>query len=99
MKRPRWAVHGLRTGIALSLPVPLAIALVAASPDLRLGYPLVLLPLLLVGPMAVRGLSPWRALRSAGLAGLASAILATGCLAFGSQVLGTSVWALTSAAS
>ena len=96
---PRWASRGFKTGVALSLPVPVAVVLVAIYPDLKFGYPLVLLLLLAVGPLAVYGLRPLRGIPAALLAGPVSAILAAGSLAISSQVLGTSVWTLTSAAS
>src|SRR4051794_3901748 len=53
---PRWASRGFGTGIALSLAVPVAVILAALFPGLKPGYPLVLVPLLAVGPVAVRGL-------------------------------------------
>src|SRR3954454_9741010 len=59
---PRWASRGFKTGVALSLQIPVATTLVAAFPDLKFGYPLVLLPLLAVGPVATRGLRSPRAL-------------------------------------
>ncbi len=96
---PSWASRAVVTGLALSVPVPVAVALVALFPDLKFGYPLVLLPLLAAGPIAVRDGRLPRALAAAMLAGLSSAILAAVSLAVGSQLLGTSVWTLTSAAS
>jgi diguanylate cyclase (GGDEF)-like protein/PAS domain S-box-containing protein len=96
---PRWASRAVVTGFALSVPVPVAVALVALFPDLKFGYPLVLLPLLAAGPIAVVGCRMPRALLGVVLAGLTSAIVAAGSLAVGSQLLGTSVWTLTSAAS
>src|SRR5256885_656010 len=46
---PRWASRGFGTGVAVSLPAVVAVALVAAFPDLKVGYPLVLLPMLANG--------------------------------------------------
>ena len=90
---PRWASRGFGTGVALSLHITLAVGLVAAFPDLKFGYPLVLLPLLAAGPLAARGLRPHRALLAVVLAGITSGIIAAGSLAVGSQLLGTTVWA------
>src|SRR5438067_9944251 len=97
--RPRWGARGFGTGIAVSLPLLAAVALVAAVPDLELGHPLVLLPLLAAGPLAGCGLRPPWALVAVVLAGLTSAVLTAGGLAIGSQLLGASVWTLTAAAS
>ena len=85
---PRWASRGIGTGVALSLPVPVAVAVVAAVPELKFGYPLVLLPLLAVGPLAARGLRPLQALRAIVVAGVTSAVIAAVSLAVGSQLLG-----------
>src|SRR3954469_5984660 len=87
--RPRWASRGYRTGIVLSLPVLVAIALFALFPDLRFGYSLVLLPLLSVGPGAAHGLRLPGAFLGIVLAGLTSAALAAGGLVVGSRFLGT----------
>ena len=46
---PTWIGLGVSAGLATSLQVPFAVALVWARPDLQFGYPLVLLPLLLAG--------------------------------------------------
>src|SRR5438309_9015327 len=90
---PEWVTVGLRAGLAVSMHVPFAVLLVWARPELLFGYPLVLLPLLLAGPLAVRTLRGATAAGAALIAGFASAILATASLAVGSQVLDGQVWA------
>jgi hypothetical protein len=95
---PRWAARGLGVGLVLGLSVPVAVSLVAILPALRLGYPLVLVPLLAVGPLAVQGLRPHRAILAAAVAGLTSAVLATGGLLVGSDVLDNPIWSLTAMA-
>lgn len=62
-------------------------------------YPLLVLPLLLTGPLAVRNLPLKHALRAAALAGVLSGTLASLCLAVAWQVTGSWYWMLTSAAS
>ena len=96
---PSWLTSGLRVGFATSLPIPFAVAVVQAFPDLKFGYPLVLLPLLLAGPFAMRGLSWGGGIVAALLAGALSGLIAAASLAVGSQYLGTSVWGLTGASS
>jgi diguanylate cyclase (GGDEF)-like protein/PAS domain S-box-containing protein len=95
---PRWAARGLGTGLVLGAPVPLVVLLVAILPALRFGYPLVLVPLLAAGPLAVQGLRPLRAIQAALLAGVVSAVLAAGGLAIGARVLGDPIWSLVPAA-
>ena len=81
-------------GLAVSLHIPAVVVLAWLRPDVQLGYPLVLLPLLSAGPLASRSRSSTRALAAALVAGLVSAGVAVASLAFGSQVLGGVVWAL-----
>jgi diguanylate cyclase (GGDEF)-like protein len=81
-------------GLAVSLHIPAMVVLAWLRPDLQLGYPLVLLPLLAAGPLASRSRSSARALAAAIVAGLVSAGVTITSLAFGSQVLGEVVWAL-----
>ena len=73
VRPPAWMAEGLRAGVATSAQVPIAVVVVYALPDLKFGYPLVLLPLLLAGPLAGRGL----ALPAA----CAAALVAGGCRA------------------
>jgi diguanylate cyclase (GGDEF)-like protein len=94
-----WARRGLRIGLATSAPVLAGVLLIWLVPALIFGYPLVLLPLLLAGPLSVPGASVRRALSTAALAGWVSAIVATASLAFGANVLGTTAWGLTTQAS
>src|SRR5207302_1796770 len=91
---PEWVTVGLRAGLAVSIHVPFAVLLVWARPELLFGYPLVLLPLLLAGPLAVRTLRGASAIAAAFVAGVVSALLATASLAVGSQLLDGQVWAL-----
>src|SRR5579859_544454 len=91
--------RGLRVGLATSVQVPAGVLLLWLVPALMLGYPLVLLPLLLAGPLAARGMPLRRALPTALVAGVVSAGVAAGSLAFGLLVLGGSHWALTTQAS
>src|SRR4051812_48159029 len=96
---PSWVAGGLKAGIVVSVSIPIAVVIVAIFPDLKFGYPLVLLPLLLAGPLASRGHRLAPATAAVLVAGLLSAFIAAASLAFGSQGLGTSVWGLTGAAS
>src|SRR5579859_1880867 len=91
--------RGLRVGLATSVQVPAGVLLVWLVPALVFGHPLVLLPLLLAGPLAARGMPLRRALLTALVAGVVSTGLAVASLAFGSVVLGASHWALTTQAS
>src|SRR5215472_10811035 len=87
---PTWLTVGLRSGLTVSLHVPIAVLLVWARPELLFGYPFVLPPLLLAGPLSTRAVRGTAALAAAFVAGLVSAMLAAASLAFGSQVLRTS---------
>src|SRR5438270_3359545 len=97
----RWFAvrRGARVGLATSLPVAAGVLLIWLMPTLLLGYPLVLLPLLLTGPLAVVGLSWRRALSAAFVAGVVSSVLTVTSLAIGYRVLGTWVWSLVTQAS
>ena len=91
---------GVPAGLAVSLHVPFAVLIVWLHPDLLYGYPLVLLPLLLAGPLATRQQKkPGRALGASALAGLVSAAIAVSSLAVGSQLLGGYFWTLVIPAS
>ena len=68
--------RGLRIGLATSVQVALGVVLLWLLPALGFGYPLVLLPLLLVGPLAGRGTPLRQALPIALLGGVVSATLA-----------------------
>jgi diguanylate cyclase (GGDEF)-like protein len=81
-------------GLAVSVHIPAVVVLAWLRPDVQLGYPLVLLPLLAAGPLASRSPSSTRALAAALVAGLVSAGVAVTSLAFGSRFLGGVVWAL-----
>src|SRR2546430_2558052 len=91
--------RGVRVGVATSAPLTAGVVLIWLLPPLLFGYPLVLLPLLLAGPMAISGLSGRRALRSALVAGVVSSLCATASLVFGAHILGTSLWMLNTQAS
>jgi diguanylate cyclase (GGDEF)-like protein len=93
-RAPSWIGTGLSIGLAVSLHIPVVVVLVWLRPDIQLGYPLVLLPLLAAGPLASRSRSSTRALGAALVAGLVSAGVAVASLGFGSQSLGGMVWAL-----
>jgi diguanylate cyclase (GGDEF)-like protein len=75
------------------------VLLIWLVPTMLLGYPLVLLPLLLAGPLAVVGMSARRALAAAVVAGLISSVLATTYLVAGKLLFGTGVWGLVTQAS
>src|SRR4051794_25511999 len=94
-----WLQRGLRVGVATVAPLAAGVLLIWLVPTLLFGYPLVLLPLLLAGPLAVVGLSVRRALGSAVVAGVVSAVLGTAMLVFGSQTLGAWMWGLVIQAS
>ncbi len=96
---PAWVEQGARVGLAVSLQAPALVLGVYLVPALQFGYPLVLLPLLLAGPIAQRGLRLAPATGSALLAGVVSGAVTAASLAVGSQVLGSFVWSLTSPAS
>ena len=98
-RAPGYLRRGLYAGLAVSLHVPFAVVLAWLHPELQLGYPLVLLPLLLAGPLAARHVKASRALAAAAIAGSVSAALAVVALAFGSQVLDTYNWSLIAPAS
>src|SRR5437870_5761112 len=91
--------RGLRIGLATSVQVALGVVVLWLVPAVGLGYPLVLLPLLLVGPLSGRGTPLRQALPVALVAGVVSATLAAGSLAFGSVVLGAGQWDLSTQAS
>src|SRR5437660_6340886 len=91
--------RGLRIGLATSVQVAVGVVLLWLVPALGFGYPLVLLPLLLVGPLAGHGTPLRQAMPMALLAGVVSATLAASSLAFGSVVLGAGQWDLTTQAS
>jgi diguanylate cyclase (GGDEF)-like protein len=91
--------RGLRIGLATSVQVAVGVVLLWLMPALGFGYPLVLLPLLLVGPLAGRGTPLRLAFPIALLSGAVSAMVAASSLAFGSVVLGAGQWDLTTQAS
>src|SRR5438128_2927083 len=91
--------RALRVGLATSVQVAVGVVVVWLLPALGFGYALVLLPLLLAGPLASRGMPLRRALPTALGAGLVSASFAAASLAFGSQVLGVAQWRLNTQAS
>lgn len=92
-----WVRAGLRSGLLTSVQVPIGVLVVALIPALWSAYPL-LLPLLLTGPLAVRGLRLRSALGAAALAGLVSGTIAAGSLALAWALLGDWYWMMTSAA-
>jgi len=91
--------RGLQIGLATSVQVAVGVVLLWLVPALAFGYPLVLLPLLLVGPLAGHRTPLRQALPMALLAGVVSATLGASSLAFGSVVLGAGRWNLTTQAS
>lgn len=93
-----WVRHGLTVGLATSVQVPLVILLSLLLDELRFAYPLVLLPLLVAGPVAVKRRTGRVVIRAAALAGLVSATVASVSLAFGMRLTGNMSWGLTSAA-
>lgn len=93
-----WARAGCRAGLASSLQVPLGIVAIKLVPALGTGYPLLLIPLLLAGPLAVRRLPLRDAIRAAVLAGLLSGAIAAISLALALALFADWFWALTSAA-
>jgi signal transduction histidine kinase len=98
MRAARWLRGGCRAGLAAGLPVPLGIVAVKLVPSLAVAYPLLLLPLLLAGPLAVRRLRCADAARAALLAGTISGAIAAGSLALALALFGDWFWALTAAA-
>lgn len=94
----RWLRDGTRAGLAACLPIPLGIVAVKLVPSLGMGYPILLLPLLLSGPLAVRRLCLLDAARAALLAGAISGTVAAGSFALALALFGDWFWALTSAA-
>jgi diguanylate cyclase (GGDEF)-like protein len=86
-----WLRGALRIGLATSAPVIAGVILGWLVPALFFGYPLVLLSLLLVGPLAATRRHP---LATALVAGCVSAIVACASMAFGLIVLDTYVWSL-----
>src|SRR3954452_14640967 len=94
----RWTRAGCRAGLAASLQVPLGIVAIKLLPALGTGYPLLLVPLLLAGPLAVRRLPLRDASRAAVLAGALSGSIAAASLALALALFGDWFWALTSAA-
>ncbi|MGE3912895.1 MAG: hypothetical protein AB7K36_26290, partial [Chloroflexota bacterium] len=94
----RWASHGFLVGLAFSLLAPVAVMLMAVFPNVKSGYPLMLLPLLAVGPFAVRGLRLPHAMGALLVAGLTSAVVASASLAVVSHLLGAADWALAATA-
>lgn len=93
-----WAWAGYRAGLAASLQVPLGIAAIKLVPALGASYPLLLVPLLLAGPLAIRRLPLRDAMRATVLAGILSGAIAAISLALALAVFGDWFWALTSAA-
>jgi signal transduction histidine kinase len=93
-----WVRAGLRIGLLTSLQVPIGILVVVLIPALWSAYPTLVLPLLLTGPLVVRGLRLRNALGAAALAGLVSGTIAAGSLALAWGLLGDWFWMMTSAA-
>src|SRR4051794_11236044 len=93
-----WARAGLRIGLVTSLQVPVGILVVTLIPGLWSAYPLLLLPLLLAGPLAIRRLRLRAAVRAAAVAGLVSGTITTASLALAWWLLGDWFWMMTSAA-
>src|SRR5688500_1232613 len=93
-----WVRAGVRIGLLTSLQVPVGILLVTLIPALWSAYPLLVLPLLLTGPLAIQRLPLRNALGAAALAGLTSGTIAAGSLALAWALLGDWYWMMTSAA-
>src|SRR5438128_1565908 len=97
-RKPHWLWDGVRVGLATSVLVPVGVVSARVLPALVTGYPLVLLPLLLTGPLAVWGRRAGQGLLVALVAGVVSGVVAALSLVFGQQVLGTFNWGLLPAA-
>ena len=93
-----WARAGLRIGLLTSIQVPIGVLVISLIPGLWLAYPLLLLPLLLTGPLAMRQRHLRAGLGSAAIAGLVSGTLATVSLALAWWLTGHWFWLMTSAA-
>ncbi|MBI2941138.1 MAG: HAMP domain-containing protein [Chloroflexi bacterium] len=95
--RPLETMIGGPVRVALGIAAFVLIAVVALSfiPVLGLGYPIVLLPLLAAGPLAVRdAASDRRAIVDGALAGALSAILSVAILSFAVVALRDYRWSL-----
>lgn len=94
--RRSWFRQGAATGLACGLAAPLGILLLALSPALLGGYVLVLVPLVIVGPFASRGLPVPRGLGAAALAGLIAGVVSSVSLAVGMRATSLGwAWSLT----
>src|SRR5260370_37786256 len=91
--------RGLQIGLATSVQVAVGVVLLWLVPALGFGYPLVLLPLLLVRPLAGHKTPPRPALPMAQLPGVVPATLAPTPLAFRLVVSGPAQRDLTTLAS
>jgi signal transduction histidine kinase len=95
---PAWARAGLRAGLSTSVHVPVGIVTIKLVPTLWLAYPILVLPLLLAGPLAVGRFRLRQAVQAAALAGVVSGTLTAGSFAVAWNVLGDWFWMLTAAA-
>src|SRR5687768_13989665 len=89
----RWLQGCARAGLAASLPVALGIVASKLVPAVGMAYPLLLLPLLLAGPLAIRRLRLVDAARAALLAGAVSGTIAAGSFALALALFGDWYWA------
>ncbi|MFN8636548.1 MAG: ATP-binding protein [Chloroflexota bacterium] len=94
----RWVWAALRAGLITSVHVPVGIAIVKLVPTLWAGYPMLVLPLLLTGPLAAGRLGFRDAWRAAALAGIVSGLVTACSLATALYAFGDWWWGMTSAA-
>ena len=94
-----WLSAGVRAGVVASILVPACVLATLVVPGLWAAYPLFLLPLLLAGPLAARGLPLRTALGAAAVAGVVSGFVATLSYALAWHLHGAWYWGLTGAAS
>lgn len=95
---PRWARAGLIAGLITSVHVPVGIIALELAPALWLAYPILVLPLLLTGPLAVGRLKLRRAVLAAAIAGVVSGTITAVSFALAWRLLGDWFWMLTAAA-
>jgi signal transduction histidine kinase len=91
----------VRNGAIVGAVVAGLVVVLALVPPLSRGYPLALIPLLAVGPVAVHHAprDPLRLLLKGLLAGLVAALLAVAAMVFAVEVMRFSLWSLVGPAS
>jgi signal transduction histidine kinase len=93
-----WVRNSLWAGLVTSVHAPFCILIAKTVPGIWLAYPLMLLPLLLTGPLAVARLGLREAVRAAVVAGLISGTLVVATLAVAFQIYGDWWLGMTNAA-